>query len=90
MLVIAKTSTYQNPTFFRRSDTTVTNNLVTIGEREFSMRDILGAQVFDITAGNYLVDDAFKKKATVISRWISGVGALGMLGSFLLDSSIFP
>lgn len=81
---------YSRVVHFRRSDTIVTDDLLTIGAREFSMRDILSAQVFDITAGNYLVDAAFKKKATAMNRWISGIAALGFLSSLFTDRTTFP
>ena len=41
------------------------------------MNDILGAQVWDITAGKHLVEPERRKRFGLVGSWLSGISALG-------------
>lgn len=91
MLVIAKTATYGNSRFFHRSNTTVTDDAVRIGERYFPMPEVLGAQVFDVTAERHRVTfvPRNKRKEMLIILSINGLAYLANIGTQLFGFSFY-
>lgn len=70
---------------FPRSDTVVSNDEVVIGERHFSVREIMSADVWDITAGKHLVVPMHREKAQRFAAILLPVAAFSTIVALFLD-----
>ncbi len=84
--MLAGTTFERKPISFQRSNTTVYDDEVVIGERRFPMHDIVGAQVWDITAGMYLVDLGRREQAKRLTTILLCVAAIATIASIFLDN----
>ena len=79
MPVLVSATARRKPVSFPRSNTTVSNDEVVIGERHFPMNDISGAHVWDITAGKHLVELERRRRVQRVGQLLTAVATVGFV-----------